>query len=244
MPARLAPRTGAVPGQLPASVTQPRPAPPKPVIEGTPKFDLEKLQRELKQIREQRDTLDRLRKETARGGERMERTEAETNRLRLRLAELLTRANANRPAPPVAQPRRAEASAPEAGEDPRLPALKGPPPSSVAATATWTDSMALAQSRFQAGDYAGALQAYQDVPRIGLRPDEQMPVLYMIATCHRQLGRLDEAATLYQEVAAAQGDPLLAECAQWQLSSLHWRNEMRNQLNDIRQRMQALETKP
>ena len=42
----------------------------------------------------------------------------------------------------------------------------------------------------------------------------------MIACCLRNLGKLDEAATLYREVANTQDNDMLADCARWQLSSL------------------------
>jgi len=67
-------------------------------------------------------------------------------------------------------------------------------------------------------------------------------VTYMTAACLRKLGKTDEAATLFREVANAKGEVVLAECAQWQLSAMRWKHDVETTLGELRQRRKALET--
>ena len=106
------------------------------------------------------------------------------------------------------------------------------------------DPQALAELLFQTGDFDGALKAYRSLDAGGQRPEERLAVQYMTACCLRQLGKMDEAATLYREVANSKDDDMLASCAQWQLSALRWHHELNDQLEQLRQRRQALEVKP
>jgi hypothetical protein len=105
--------------------------------------------------------------------------------------------------------------------------------------------VAVAQNYFRAHDYEAALDAYRKVPTRDASPEERAPTLYMIATCLRKLGKTDEAAKVYREVAAIKGDPFVAGCAQWQLKTLDWRKDVDAQLvAQLRQRRKGLETKP
>ena len=55
-----------------------------------------------------------------------------------------------------------------------------------------------------------------------------------IEGCLRKLGKLEEAAAMYREVADVREDDFLTECALWHLSALGWRREVEKQLAEIR----------
>ena len=104
------------------------------------------------------------------------------------------------------------------------------------------DALALAPVLFQTGDYEGALTAYRLVNPEAVKPADRVTVTYMTAACLRKLGKTDEAATLFREVANAKGEDVLAECAQWQLSAMRWKHDVETTLTELRQRRKALET--
>ncbi len=106
------------------------------------------------------------------------------------------------------------------------------------------DPLALAQSLFRSDDYAGALRAYRLIDPTSLSADNRLMIQYMIASCLRHLGKLEEASALYREVANAKGDEILVECAQWQLAAIQWRQQLQAELDQVRQRRKALEAKP
>jgi hypothetical protein len=106
------------------------------------------------------------------------------------------------------------------------------------------DPSAVAQNYFRAGDYKAALDAYSNINLRGASGEEQAPVLYMIASCLRKLGKREEAAQKYREAAAIKDDPFVADCARWQLETLAWRKDMEAQLAELRQRRKGLSGKP
>jgi tetratricopeptide (TPR) repeat protein len=106
------------------------------------------------------------------------------------------------------------------------------------------DPLALAQALYRAGNYEAALQAYRLLPQEGLRAEQRAPLQYMIAACLRKLGKNDDAALLFREVANVRGDEELAQCAQWQLTLMRWQRETQEQLRQARERRLALEKQP
>jgi len=130
---------------------------------------------------------------------------------------------------------------------PPTPTASGAPPkAAVPATEPFAgsvvDALALAPVLFQSGDYEGALTAYRLVSPEAVTPADRVTVTYMTAACLRKLGKTDEAATLFREVANAKGEDVLAECAQWQLSAMRWKHDVETKLDEFRQRRKALET--
>jgi TolA-binding protein len=103
------------------------------------------------------------------------------------------------------------------------------------------DPRALASVLFKAGNFEFALKAFRTVNSAGMRPDERAPIQYLMASCLRKMGKVDEAAALYREVANTRGDEQVAACAQWQLVYLRWRSEFEAQLKDLQERCKALE---
>ncbi len=190
------------------------------------------LQRLLRDLRAQRESL---RKEERAGGDdeapapgptTTDSNEQEIARLRKRMEELKAR-SANRAEGPSPGARRP-------AEPPPLPQPRGDAPGGV------LDPVAVAQNYFRAGDYEAALDAYRKVPVRGAPAEERAPVLYMIATCLRKLGKRDEAAKVYRDVVAIKDDPFVADCARWQLETLAWRKDVEAQLAELRQRRKAL----
>ena len=102
------------------------------------------------------------------------------------------------------------------------------------------DPLSLAQSLFLAGEHAAALDAYRKLEQEEPKPDERVAIQYMIACCLRKLGKLDESAILYREVANSGGSDILVENAQWYLRAIKNRRELEGQLDELRQRRQAL----
>jgi len=100
------------------------------------------------------------------------------------------------------------------------------------------DPLASGQRLYKAGDFDGALKAFQsvDVTQAG---GDKMFVRYMTGCCLRRAGKLSEAAEAYREVAAAGDDEFLAECAQWQLGSIKWREDTEKQLDRLQQLREA-----
>jgi hypothetical protein len=106
------------------------------------------------------------------------------------------------------------------------------------------DPVALAEALFRTGDYEGALAAYRLLDLHSLGRSSRVGAQYMMACCLRKLGKTDDAASLYREVANSKDDEILADCAQWQLGALRWRHDLESQLRQVQQRRQALEVKP
>ncbi len=103
------------------------------------------------------------------------------------------------------------------------------------------DPRTLAAVLFKAGNFEFALKAYRTLNMAGMKPDKRAPVQYLMATCLRKMGKIEEAAGLYREVANMRGDEQVAACAQWQLVHLRWRAEFEAQLKELRERGRALE---
>jgi tetratricopeptide (TPR) repeat protein len=106
------------------------------------------------------------------------------------------------------------------------------------------DALSLGNMLFQMGDFDGALRAFRQVDTSKMRVEESAPIIYLTACCLRRIGKLDEAAAKFREVAGMKGDEFLAECAQWQLANLRMRKDLEAKLQELRQRRQALEKEP
>lgn len=105
------------------------------------------------------------------------------------------------------------------------------------------DPLALAQSLFRNGDYAAALDAYRKLDKDDHKPEERAAIQYMMACCLRKLGKVDEASAAYREVANTPGNDFLAENAQWYLRIMKERRELEAQLEELRQRRQAMKSR-
>ncbi len=139
-------------------------------------------------------------------------------------------------------PSSAHASAPAQPQPSPSPtvSVKQPDDTAKVVTDAPVDPLALAQSLFRAGDYAAALNAYRKLDKDDQKPEDRAPIQYMMACCLRKLGKVDEASALYREVANTPGNDFLGENAQWYLRTMKERREMEAQLDELRQRRQAM----
>lgn len=216
------------------------------------------LQREAAKLRLERERLALEREKAAQAADAIGTAQAdEIAKARLRLAALLTRLGKDslepqpQPAEPIAPPVKPGSPvppAPKATLPPKqvlLPPV-GPPAHGQPALAPGkpVDPMGLAQALFLTGDYDGALATYRTLDVNSLNRQDRGAVQYLMACCLRHLGKYDQAAALYREVVNARDDDILVDCAQWQLSALQWRRELESQLQQIRQRREALEVVP
>ena len=178
---------------------------------------------------------------------------AETAKLRAHLGQLMTKLGAvpeakkdNRPATPIPPPplppldsdKKIEPILPKQVTD--LPHGKNAPKDG-SEMAPATDALALGHVLYKAGNWELALKAYRMVSTTGMKADERAPIQYMTAACLRKMGKLDEAAAVFREVANIRGDEQIAACAQWELVQLRSQMEFETQLKDVRERRKALE---
>jgi pentatricopeptide repeat protein len=165
---------------------------------------------------------------------------AEVN-LQKRIAELLVRV--------AQQTKKANETAAAA------PPLVLPPPPAPTASITQPDEapqvagdapvdpLALAQSLFRAGNFSEALDAYRKMDNNDLKYDERAAIQYMTACCLRKLSKVDEASALYRQVVNRPGNDFLSENAQWYLRTMKERRELEAQLEELRQRRQAMKSR-
>lgn len=247
------------PVQLPA----PRPVSPPPGNPPTPpaplnpalldngllakppaKVDPQEIQRLLKRLKAERHALNAERTAATQALADDESSDERMAQLRLRLGAYLSKLAAQR------FPEKLRAAAQAAG--PGLPPPTWPPGQAAskpekaptAPSRPPVDPVALGRTLFRARDFTGALQAFRQVNLTGLKPEERRPIEYLIATCLKHLGKLDEAAVIYREVASSKGDEILADCARWQLSTLKWQRDLDRQVHELNQHLQSLENKP
>jgi tetratricopeptide (TPR) repeat protein len=103
------------------------------------------------------------------------------------------------------------------------------------------DPMGLAQTLFRTGKTDLALKAFRMLKLNGMEPQERLPLQFLIAACLRKLGKTEDAAALFREVANARGDEQIAACAQWELNFLRWKSDFQAQLQQIRDRGKGVE---
>jgi hypothetical protein len=224
---------------LPQPKKNPIPSAPMPdlpaprALAGRRETDAE-LKRLLEQLRSRREAL-----HSERCGEREAAAPApagtndeEIARLRKRMEEL-ARCRASR---------KVEEAVPS--EVRPLDPLLALPRESEAPWGSVIDPSAVAQNYFRVGDWEAALEAYRKLPTRGLLAEERAPLVYMIATCYRRLGKRDDAAKLYREAAGIKDDQFVADCARWELETLAWRKSLEAQLAQLRERCKTLGPRP
>jgi hypothetical protein len=195
---------------------------------------------------------------------------ADTAQLRRRITELLSKAaraskaRAAQPAAPKATPEKPAParlappekapSVPPPSLSPSTPPSHSPPsPQSAPSrqsskpdenapklTDAPIDPLTLAQTLFLAGDHEGALKIYRQLEKEEQKAEDRVTIQYMTACCLRKLGKADEASMLFREVANSGGNEVLVENAQWYLRSMKERHELQGQLDELRQRRQAV----
>jgi tetratricopeptide (TPR) repeat protein len=231
------PRKDSNPPPLMPEVTSPRP------IEGgggSTRIGDDELQRKLAELRASREALhkERVAVETAPSPVPSTTQSDEADRQSRRLADLMRRLSGGSSRPDATETRPSEIDRPPG-------TIGGRPEGSGTSADTETiDALAVAQNYYRAGNYERALEAFRKIPVQNGRSEDKAPVMYMMATCLKKLGKVDEAEKLYQSVAMMKGDEFtrfMAESAQWQLDNLGWRRKLNTELRLLRERNQSLE---
>ncbi|MCY2991512.1 MAG: tetratricopeptide repeat protein, partial [Planctomycetota bacterium] len=98
------------------------------------------------------------------------------------------------------------------------------------------DQMAVGKAYFRAADYEQARAAFQRIPLEHQEVQDGLLVQYMIATCLRNQGKLDEAMRLYSEIVNAKlkGDETVAKYASWQLQLMQWQKDLRVRAEELK----------
>jgi tetratricopeptide (TPR) repeat protein len=217
------------PGSLPLPLV-PRPVPVEPVA--APPEQASELSREAARLKAEREALVREREKLTHVTPVAAAADAaELARLRRRMAELFLTLKID----PSGRPR-----PPSSDDPPARPPRMAPDnePSSerrLAPTATAKeDPFLLAQLQFRAGQYEASLAAFRRLDPESLSQEERVVVQFFGACCLRKLGKLEEAAAIYRDVADAREDDFLTECAVWHLSAIAWRRDVEKQLEEFR----------
>jgi hypothetical protein len=231
----------------PETLPKPRPLPPLDSCFPRPKNPLTEV---LQQLSKEREALAAVHDAAARDFDDGVTISTTANAmLRLRIKQLLTQLNQQRAAarqpqsastPPASPP--TPKAAPKVEKPPTpLPPLLAPTTPPPAGLPKAVDPVAVAHALFRAGSNEAALQAFRLINLKGMRAEERAPIQYLMASCLRKLGKLDDALALYREVANSKGDEPVAACAQWQIANLRWQRETLEKLVEIRSRRIALE---
>jgi hypothetical protein len=192
------------------------------------------LLREIGRLRQEMDGLVRERQELEMRSPKLDsHGSVELALLRQRLLALGKRLEQPMPSLPPVTPQ-STVPVPPSAMNP-----KGPAVSATVPNALQGDPYLLAQAHFRSGQYQEALTVFRSLQLASLPQEERLLVQYLSACCLRKLGKLDEAITLYREVADARENEFLAECSLWHLNNIGWRREIEKQLASIRAARQA-----
>lgn len=101
------------------------------------------------------------------------------------------------------------------------------------------DGLRVAMNLFRDNDFDSALRAFRLIDTAGLPREDRAFVQYMTGCCLRRLGKRNEAAAQFREVADAKDDEFVADCAVWQLSLLRSTQELEATLEQVRSRPKA-----
>lgn len=75
-------------------------------------------------------------------------------------------------------------------------------------------------SLFQTGNLPTALEAFESIDRNDITVEDSIWADYMIATCHRRLGNLDQAISVYREISNQRDDQRLKKASRAWLKQL------------------------
>jgi tetratricopeptide (TPR) repeat protein len=195
--------------------------------------DLKKLKQDLLLLKSERSKLAAEREGTSPKVEPLPGDTgagAEANKLKRRIADLLDQLSGAKPA-----------VRPDPFEEPIVPIKRADKKDDPGAA---VNPLALAQAHFLSENYKEALAAFRKIDLTAMKAEERVPVQYLIASCLRKLGKDDEATALYREVAGSRQDPVMVECAQWQLATMRWQRELRGQIDALEKRRKAIGGQP
>lgn len=97
------------------------------------------------------------------------------------------------------------------------------------------DRMSLASSLFATGRYQECLNTLEQVEATHLHADDVIWKTYMTACCHRGLGNVKEAASIYRGIAGRSESDWTRDLARWWLDHLQEKNALVEQDRQIKQ---------
>lgn len=211
---------------------------PTPVPEGSESrrkahepFDEQRLRDELRKLTEARKGLaDERRSVQALIESQKTQPNDELSQLRRRFQRLLVDIKAQK----LRQKWRSQIDVPPVLPKPSEPKKEPPKPKEPPTPPpTVVSPIELAEALFRAGKYDEAHRAFENIDLKGLDPSERLSIRFLEACSLQHLGKLDEAKGVFQEIAASQADPFLAQCAQWRLELLSWRQSVHQELQQL-----------
>lgn len=257
------PQFPGMPREEPAPMPHPATPPPPRLLSprafgAAPMADIQALHQAIEGLRLEREAMLNEQADLAAARDARDASGGESARLRRRITELLAKAAA-RVVQRSTESEKREKNPPRNPQHPHSPPTPAPAhPAPLAHPAPGSqkggekegaakqltdapvDPLTLAQALFQSGDAAAALVVYRKLEQEEQKPADRIAIQYMIACCLRKLGKSDEAAVMYREVANSGGGEVLVESAQWYLRALRERRELEAQLDQMRQRRQAV----
>lgn len=153
---------------------------------------------------------------------------AERAKLRGQLTDLIKKIGEKKMAP--ATPPHA---APKVHETPMMPP-PAPPKFVFDENVKPLDALRAAQNYYLSGQIDAALRTFKLIDPNTLAKEDRAFVNYMSATCLRKLGKLNEAADLYREVADKKDDTLIASCAVTQIATMKSIQQLETDLEQLR----------
>lgn len=202
----------------------------QPLTGRTPPPDVKKLKDELEALVKEREKAAKD-AATPEPGSRAEGVE-----LRLKLLKLVDQIGQQRQSPPAApsSPGKETAPGPKPVTDPKSakPEVKPDPLEG----AIPIDPLRAAQNLYKAGDVEAAYRtlSYLTKKPETLAREDRIFAQYLTACCLRKSGKLSEAMVVYRELATANEDEFITECALWQLATIRATLDLQGQLEQLR----------
>jgi hypothetical protein len=197
--------------------------PPKPV---TPATTVTPAKPDPKTLKGENDKLDAEHAEVKPGkAEPAEDKDALNQKLNDLLKKLAEQKNAPKPATPATKP-----------HDPHDPHPPTPPKVILPEGGKPADQVRSAGNLFQAKDLDEAYRIVKGLDLSQLTKEDRAFAEYIRAACLRKQGKLQDALTVYRQIADAKEDPFLADCAVTQITAINSARELEAQLEQLKSR--------
>jgi hypothetical protein len=193
--------------RLHGAMSHARPLPHCPAF---PKRQFPKKRKdEVEKLTRERETLTKLTSDAT--------TDDERTRLKKQLADLISKLDQakTKPVPKVVE---------------KKPSVAEPPIGKL------IDPVRYGVLKYQDGNTKAALAAFRLIDPNGQSGEEKAFTQYLVACCLKQQGQMNEAVSLYREIAELKQDPFITECALWQLGAIRQLRELDTQLEQLRVR--------
>ncbi len=102
------------------------------------------------------------------------------------------------------------------------------------------DAVGLGRVLFLSGQHEKALETFRAIESAEQLPEDRLLTQYMMASCLRKMGKMEEAVALYREVANSGGSESLVTNSQWHLQNIKHRQELIAELARLRMQRKSL----